>query len=171
VTPQEITVVTPLLPVAFDGGVRFAVSGSRLISDASRDVSCKFEKERTNRREIVGKIASGSDERESFPSSACVLATADATADPALLACQSRIEATEVSQFRLIDHAVESGLGRDERNGFCDDVWRHGRCVGKVGVKRLTLFPLALSIAACSSLMVCATSARLARVKDRPAML
>ncbi len=38
-------------------------------------------------------------------------------------------------------------------------------------MKRLTLFPLALSIAACNSLMVCATSARLARVNERPAML
>jgi hypothetical protein len=47
----------------------------------------------------------------------------------------------------------------------------YGRWVGNVGVNFLIRVPLALSSAACNSFIVCATSARLARVNERPAML
>jgi len=59
---QEIATLAPVAPVALHLLVNILVSGARLVAQASRNISCKFEQERANGLEVVGEIASGADE-------------------------------------------------------------------------------------------------------------
>ena len=98
------------------------ISGAGLVCDAPGYVGCKFEKQRTDRRKVVGEIASGSNERKPFASSCCIFTAGHSATDPALFACQCAIEAPEVAELCLVDHAIQCCLWRDKRKCFGDEV-------------------------------------------------
>jgi hypothetical protein len=66
VPAQEIALLAPLDPVAFNLIVEFLVARACLVGNATCNIGCEFEEEGSNRREIVGKITGSADELVSF---------------------------------------------------------------------------------------------------------
>jgi hypothetical protein len=111
VPAQEIALLAPLDPVAFNLIVEFLVARACLVGNATGNIGCEFKEEGANRREIVGKITGGANELVALCCACGVFRARDVSADPALGRVERRIEAPKVAQASLIGHASHRRFG------------------------------------------------------------